>query len=497
VIGIAGTGDRHDRYAQYRERPSRAATATLFGVHNHEPGKSLLKRGDILIGKRGRYLISLLVGRGGVGAVFQAQAVATGDTVAVKVLHGERFPVTDVALERLRLEIEATLRVNSPFVVQGVDDGVHDGSPFLVMEWMPGGTLQQRIAEQTYDPPQAVRWIAQTLKGLLAVRGAGLVHRDLKPNNILLSRDGVAKLADLGIAKRIDDAFALTLSGDQMGSLLYISELQRQDPAKATAADDFYSLCCVFYELGSGRRIHTNNPRLRYLRPTLIPSELWHLIDAGMVQQEPWEEVFGEMTLAVNVDTEALDPKYDGGILAPSRRVAVMLKDLEGKHPEMLAAPVPVPDLLSALLSAVQTGAEDAARELVEHGLDIGFGPDPSDDNSLGFAVGLVEPLASKIERLGVLETFHERAGGGIVFEDRSPGYALNCIWGKRIDSDISEFLDESFVERVFTCIDDDARAALHLIGRAAALAIAIGAIDRIAELAHAKSADAESAESE
>jgi serine/threonine protein kinase len=219
-------------------------------------GPAELKRGDLLQGSNDSYIIKSPIDRGGVGAVFQGQRVSDGVSVAIKVLHGGRFPMTDVARERFRKEITNTLKLKHQYLIQAYDFGKISGHDFLVMEFVSGGTIATQIERGEYDDETALRWCAQMVHGVLFLHAQGYIHRDLKPNNLLLSKSGELKISDLGIVRDISSEAYLTLSGDQIGSVLYISRRQRQAPAKADASDDAYAVGCCLYEILARRRIH-------------------------------------------------------------------------------------------------------------------------------------------------------------------------------------------------------------------------------------------------
>src|SRR5215218_7783226 len=124
-----------------------------------------LSRGDLLTGSSGTYIIKSLIDRGGVGAVYDAQRVSDRIRVAVKVLHGGRFPVTAVARERFRTEIANAMKLRHAWLVQAHDFGQIEDHDFLVMEYVGGGTVAKQIERRQYDDETALRWCAQLLEG--------------------------------------------------------------------------------------------------------------------------------------------------------------------------------------------------------------------------------------------------------------------------------------------------------------------------------------------
>ena len=219
-----------------------------------------IAKGSILTGRKGSYRVGDPIDRGGVGTVYLAKSRAEGTKVAIKVLHGGRFAIPDTAVERFRKEIEVALSLDHPNLIKALDAGEYQGKPFLVLEFMPGGTVAQRIAKKDYDDATAFQWCKNLLDGVLHLHGRRLVHRDLKPNNLLVTADGTVKIADLGIVRDTTAQAYLTSSGDPMGSALYISRNQRENPSQAGPDDDVHAACCCIYDILSRHRIHVMPP---------------------------------------------------------------------------------------------------------------------------------------------------------------------------------------------------------------------------------------------
>jgi len=251
-------------------------------------------RGTVLAGHLNSYVIEGVIDSGGVGKVLSGQRLSDREKVAVKVLHGGRFPITDVAKLRFREEINRSLQFDHPNLVRSLDYGNCQGVDFLVMEYVGGGTVAHRIRKKDYSDATAFRWCAEILRGLRYLHEQGCVHRDLKPNNILLTPTETAKIADLGILRDTTADAHLTLSGDQMGSVLYISPHQREHPELADAADDAYSACCCFHEILSRQRMHVYPVDLSEASHGTIPRYVCDLIMGCLAGFEP-EETLKEM----------------------------------------------------------------------------------------------------------------------------------------------------------------------------------------------------------
>lgn len=198
-----------------------------------------------------RYELGRRIGAGGWADVVEAYDRKLDRRVAIKLL---RDGVADPrARERFLREARASGGFVHPNVVMLFDTGVHEEQPFLVMELVEGQTLREVLDERTSLPvPEAVGVADSVLAALGAAHDRGLVHRDVKPGNVLVSRDGRVKLADFGIAKAMHDAAeALTATGQVLGTPAYLSPEQAAG-ADATPASDVYATGVLLYEMLAG-----------------------------------------------------------------------------------------------------------------------------------------------------------------------------------------------------------------------------------------------------
>ncbi|HET7129485.1 MAG TPA: serine/threonine-protein kinase [Gaiellaceae bacterium] len=209
-----------------------------------EASRPPLTPGTIL----GSYRLDRLIGRGGMGAVYLGVHLQLNRTVALKVLSPE-LSLDLVFRERFRREAVAQAALEHPNIVPLYEAGEDRGYPFLAMRYVAGGTLKEFIASGDLDSRTALTLLAQVADALEAAHKAGIVHRDIKPQNILIEGD-TAFLADFGLTK-IEGARDLTRTGHQLGTLDYMSPEQfRNEPA--TLRSDVYSLAAVLYECLSG-----------------------------------------------------------------------------------------------------------------------------------------------------------------------------------------------------------------------------------------------------
>ncbi len=206
----------------------------------------LVVNGEVLAG---RYRLLTLLGHGGAGEVWQAEDEVLARPVAVKLLRRLDGDLMD-ATERFRTEAQSAARLLHPNVVATYDVGTADGQVFLVMELVNGPDLAKLLRSGGLPPVQQVADIAvQGARALDAAHAAGIVHRDVKPGNLLLAPNGTLKITDFGIAQAVglDGATGPVL----LGTAAYVSPEQVRGE-RATTASDWYSLGCVLYELLAG-----------------------------------------------------------------------------------------------------------------------------------------------------------------------------------------------------------------------------------------------------
>ncbi|HJQ75407.1 MAG TPA: serine/threonine-protein kinase, partial [Gaiellaceae bacterium] len=196
-----------------------------------------------------RYRLDRPLGHGGMATVYLGRDTELDRPVAVKVLDAAG---DDGLRKRFVREARLAARLSHPNVVSVYDAGEDDGRPYLVMEHVEGETLADLLARRGRLPPEEVRALAvQGARGLAHAHAAGLVHRDIKPQNLLLREDGTLKIADFGIA-RAAEGTALTQAGTVLGTAAYLAPEQGLGE-QATAASDVYSFGAVLYELLTGR----------------------------------------------------------------------------------------------------------------------------------------------------------------------------------------------------------------------------------------------------
>jgi WD40 repeat protein/tRNA A-37 threonylcarbamoyl transferase component Bud32 len=198
------------------------------------------------------YEVLGMLGQGGMGVVYKARQVRLNRLVALKMIRTGTLAGAG-ELARFRTEAEAVARLQHPNVVQIFEVGEHAGLPFFSLEFVEGGSLADRLDGIPWPARPAATLVATLARAMQTSHQAGVVHRDLKPHNVLLTADGQPKVSDFGLAKKLDDAAGLTLSGAILGTPSYMAPEQAGSNAAVGPAADVYALGAILYELLTGR----------------------------------------------------------------------------------------------------------------------------------------------------------------------------------------------------------------------------------------------------
>lgn len=237
------------------------------------------------------YRLVAHLGNGGMSVVFRGEADGK-PPVAVKLL-SPRLDGDARAAARFVREIRTAADVVDPHVIRCFGHGEINGRPYQVLELMAGGDCQSLQARRggSLEPAQALRIVGEVARGLIAVHAAGLVHRDIKPGNIFLTADGVAKVADLGLARapEVGEQDQVTLPGTLVGTPAYMSPEQARAGVELDGRTDIYSLGATLFHFVTGRLpFPAANPmeavRLAALAPTPDPAVLRPDLAPGLVK---------------------------------------------------------------------------------------------------------------------------------------------------------------------------------------------------------------------
>jgi hypothetical protein len=197
------------------------------------------------------YTIEKELGRGGMGVVYLARAVALNRPCALKmILSGAHSGAAEVL--RFKTEAQAIARLQHPGIVQVFEIGEHDGRPFMALEFCPGGSLEAKLAKGPLAAKQAATLVKALAEAVQAAHVAQVLHRDLKPANVLLTETGAPKVTDFGLAKKLDEQGA-TRTGSVMGTPSYMPPEQAEGKKDIGPAADVYSLGAILYECLAAR----------------------------------------------------------------------------------------------------------------------------------------------------------------------------------------------------------------------------------------------------
>jgi len=255
-IQCANCGTRYrvddDKVARLRERnpACKSCGKPVFAAAGAAGDKS--GAGDTLPERIGGYRVEELLGRGGMGAVYKGWDESLQRFVAIKVLPAE-YGRDPSARERFLIEARALARLVHPNITQIFTAGSEGDRPYFAMEFVDGPSARDLLREHgTLDPAEAVRIVRGVSQGLQHAQRSDIVHRDIKPGNILIAADGTPKITDFGLAKLVKEDLQLTATGMVMGTPSYISpEQAKGEPSDFRA--DIYSLGATLYEMVVGK----------------------------------------------------------------------------------------------------------------------------------------------------------------------------------------------------------------------------------------------------
>lgn len=326
-----------------------------------------------------RYRLDGVLGSGGMSRVYRAHDNVLERDVALKVLH-DKLSDDPSYVERFRREARAIARLSHPNIVTVIDRGQVDSAEFIVFELVRGANLKQLLSERRYLPVrEALAIVHQAARGLAFAHEHGIVHRDVKPQNVLVDDDGAAKVTDFGIARSLDRESGLTQTGAILGTADYLSPEQATGQPVTEAADQ-YSLGVLLYELLTGevpyrgesvvavaaRHVNDPVPSVIDRRPD-VPLRVSELVERAMAKRPddrfPSMDAFIAALEAAMAEAEELrGPEGNGATellpavapAPPRQRAREREREREPRRRRRRRAPWP---LLAVLLVALAGGA--------------------------------------------------------------------------------------------------------------------------------------------
>ena len=294
----------------------------------------------------GNYDLLEKIAEGGMGAIWKGRHRDSGQVVAVKVMPSH-MASNPILLKRFEQEFRAASRLDHPNIVRALDYGETGATPYLVMEFVEGESLGQRIERAgRMSEVEAIRIIAQVAQGLHRAHKQNLVHRDVKPDNVLVTPDGTAKLADLGLVKETDADLNLTKTGRGLGTPHFMAPEQFRNAKNADPRCDIYSLGATLYQMVTGelpfrssgpleawmKKVHNDLTPPRQLAPDLSERTDWAIRRAMAVQPDHRPATCREFVEDLTGHSTRRVPTTDSAATAGELWYLVYVDDVGQKH---------------------------------------------------------------------------------------------------------------------------------------------------------------------
>jgi serine/threonine protein kinase len=363
--------------ADKRPRDSEAFAAALVADGKLSKYQStVLAQGKPQALQFGHYLLVSQLGSGASGHVFKARHRTSQRDVAIKVLAAE-VAQDPTSVKRFRREVEAAGRLEHRHIVRSVDAGEYNGQHYLVMEYVDGSDLASIVKTRGPLPvDEAIHCVLQAAEGFRFAHEAGVVHRDIKPGNLLLDKNGTVRILDLGLVRFEGAGDGLTATQQVMGTVDYMSPEQSADTKRADARADIYSLGVTLWYLLTGRRMYESKnmvERIMMHRSAPIPSltsarpDVPAALDAvfkRMVAKHP-DERYQTMAEVGRALQGVLEGTAAGGEAAPAEVMELSIMSLsKGDLAAFLRAREELPEAsLAKPMSAPAEASESAGSE--------------------------------------------------------------------------------------------------------------------------------------
>ena len=311
-----------------------------------------------------RYEVEELVGHGGMSSVYKAHDSLLERNVALKILH-EQYNADEDFVERFKREARAVAQLQHPNIVTVIDRGEEDDRQFIVFEYIDGENLKERVVRKgRLDVREALEIAVEVARGLAFAHSQGLVHRDVKPQNVLLNGDGRAKVTDFGIARSLD-VDGMTQTGTVLGTSNYIAPEQASGQRVDTQSD-VYALGVVLYEMLAGevpfpgesfvvvamKHVHEPPPNLLDVRRE-VPIRVAAAVDRAL-EKDP-EQRFGSMD-AFASELEACLAELDGPEDDSDRTMVIPARQRHAKRKQVSRWPIFIGLLALLAVAAIVVG---------------------------------------------------------------------------------------------------------------------------------------------
>ena len=339
----------------------------------------------------GAYVLLSRIGAGGMGEVFKAQHRHMERLVAIKTLHAQTLDSPD-AIQRFHREVKAAAKLSHRNIVTAHDAGEVDGVHFLAMEYVDGQDLHSFVVRRgPLKVPSAVKVVLQAARGLEFAHQQGIIHRDVKPANLLLAKDRTVKLLDLGLARQntpadgtdVTGEASLTRQGQIMGTVDYMAPEQAADTRQAGVAADIYSLGCTLHYLLTGSSVYSGNTMMKRLlahREQPIPS----LTERRWDVPPALDAVFRKM----------LAKKPSSRQSSMTQVIAELKETLDSPDTASSTSDAPRPTVDHVPDSGPDASTSDAEASTVTH-LAVPLSPAPSPAPTQDDAMPTIRPIAA------------------------------------------------------------------------------------------------------
>lgn len=397
-----------------------------------------------------QYEILDRISEGGMATVFTARRLPDGQTVALKILR-EQYATDVEFVERFQREAKAVSELEHPHMVRVYDSGIDGDVHYIAMEYVQGENLKELLrARGRLEPEEAIGIVAQVCEALEFAHGHGIVHRDIKPQNIMLTREGQVKVTDFGIA-RAASAATITQTGTVLGSVQYLSPEQARGAIVGRAAD-IYALGVVLYEMVTGRlpfdgdtpvaiaikHIHQMPPRPRALVP-ILPARLEGII-LHAIAKSPYEryrsagelrsDLLGQSDLWMSAPSGPPEEEAPTVVLRPGPRL-----QLHPRLRELMQDRQVSPSLVAGVLLVILVGVVAGGWRAFSGYLTV---PEVTVPDLVGKPLAEAQQVAGPLRlSLQATEVFSGSAPTGtVISQDQAPGKSVKV--GRVIGVEVS-----------------------------------------------------------